>query len=356
MGVPRLPDIATIEQMLVGQYKGWSPKECIKRLLRINDEQIAVNRYNWYNLPRGITGNQIERMIYFRGSVAWFAIGDEFYVLPYCLNGTIDLYGRFKSISPLPFTGKNETEEDMKDPRAKILSDIVANVLWAPVDIEEVTPELIKNSAVILTDYTRQLPQMVLPKYKLIDGVLDLESEMFPYARTALMNATGISGVNVQDQNQSPQVDVANESVQRAALDGRKWVALTSPLDIQELTGGQVGKAEDYLLVMQSLDNFRLGVHGVENGGLFEKKAHTTDLENSINLGTSSFALEDGLYNRQQWCDIINSYTGFGIWCEPKEVTAGADLNMDGMIGEGDEEGMLQGTPGATEGGITDAG
>ena len=87
-----------------------------------------------------------------------------------------------------------------------------------------------------------------------------------------------------------------------------------------------------------------------------KKKAHTTDLENSINLGTSSFALEDGLYNRQQWCDIINSYTGFGIWCEPKEVTAGADLNMDGMIGEGDEEGMLQGTPGATEGGITDAG
>ncbi len=355
MGVPRLPDYATLEQMLIGSCKGWSPKECIKRLLRINDEQIAVNRYNWYNLPRGITGNMIERMLYFRGSVAWFAIGDQFYVLPYCLNGTIDLLGRFQSISPLPFTGKSETEDDSKDPRAKILSDIKANVLWDPVDFEDVTPELIKNSAVILTDYTRQLPQMVLPKYKLVDGVIDLEAEMYPYARTALMNATGVSGVRVEDQNQAPQVDEASKTVQKAALDGRKWVAIQNPLEIQELAGGQVAKAEEYLLVMQSLDNFRLGVYGVENGGLFEKRAHTTDLENSINMGTSSFALEDGLYNRQQWADIINSYTGFGIWCEPKEVAAGADLNMDGMIGEGDDE-MMQGEPGATEGGMNNAG
>jgi len=350
MGVPKLPDLVTLEQMgyLV---KCEDPKGCIKRLLRVNDEQIAVNRYKWFNLPRGINGNLIERMLYYRGQVAWFCIGDQFYVLPFCLDGTIDLYGRFKTISPLPFTGKNETDEDTRrnDPRAKLLADIHADVLYDPVDFEDLNEEIIRGSAVILSDYTRQLPQQVLPKYKLTDGLLDLEANMLPYANTALMNATGVAGMRVEDQSETKQVTEASRTVQRAALLGEKWVAIQQTLELQELAAGQVGKAEDFLLVMQSIDNFRLGIYGVENGGLFEKKAHTTDLENSINLGTSSFALRDGLYNRQQFCDIVNSITGFGIWCEPSEVTMGADLNMDGMIGDGyEEDAMIE--PESTEG------
>lgn len=370
MAQPRLPDYQTIEAMA-----GYTPADrmsapSIKRLLRINDEQIAVNRFKWFNLPRGITGNQIERILYFRGSVAFFCLGEgdkdqSFYVLPYVLNGTIDLLGRYKTISPLPFNGKNdfpktaEEAKNSKDPQIKLLSDIKADTLWEPVDIEnleiksdEDLRKFIQEHAVILTDYTRQLSQQVIPKYKLTEGIIDMESRMFPYARTALMNSTGIAGVRVEGPEEQQNVTIASKQAEDAALQGQKWISLTSQLEIQELTGGNVAKAEEFLLTMQSMDNFRMGVYGIENGGIFEKKAHTTDLENSINYGTSSFALQDALWNRQQWCDIINSYTGFAIWVEPTEVASGADMNMDGMIGDGydgevDEE---------TEGGTYNAG
>ena len=343
MGVPRLPDWETLEKQ--GSISRLDqPKGSIKRLLRINDEQIAVNRFKWYNLPRGITGNQIERMLYYRGQVAWFYLGgedQEFYVLPFVLNGEIDLYGRYKYITPLPFNGKNDKTSsvaDMRksgDPATVLLADVKAKVLYDPIDIEDVTEELIKGTAVILSDYTRQLPQQVVPKYKLTEGIIELESNLLPYANTALALSTGVSGMRVEDQSEQWTVEEASRQIQEAALSGKKWIAIANHLELQELTGGNIGKAEDFLLTMQSMDNFRLGVYGVETGGLFEKKAHTTDLENSINLGTSSFALEDALYQRQQWADIINSFTGFGIYCEPREVTAGADLDFDMEIGDG---------------------
>lgn len=367
MAQPRLPDYATIEAMNGFTKADMMSASSIKRLLRINDEQIAVNRFKWFNLPRGITGNQIERMLYFRGSVAFFCLGSgeedqSFFILPYCLNGTIDLYGRYKTITPLPFNGKNDLPKNVDearksdDPQIKLLSDIKADTLWEPVDIEDLESKtdedlmsFIQGHAVILTDYTRQLPQQVIAKYKLTEGIIDLESRMFPYARTALMNSTGVSGMRVASQDEQQNVSIASKQVEDAALNGQKWIALTTSLELQELCGGNVAKAEEFLLTMQSMDNFRMGVYGIENGGIFEKKAHTTDLENSINYGTSSFALQDALWNRQQFCDIVNSYTGFGIWCEPTEVASGADMNMDGMIGDGYEGEQDEGM----EGGMT---
>ena len=36
----------------------------IKKQLRIVDEQDALNRYAWYNLPYGLNANLIERILY----------------------------------------------------------------------------------------------------------------------------------------------------------------------------------------------------------------------------------------------------------------------------------------------------
>ena len=38
-----------------------------KRLLRINDEQVAINSIKWFNVPYGIDENLIERILYYRG-------------------------------------------------------------------------------------------------------------------------------------------------------------------------------------------------------------------------------------------------------------------------------------------------
>ena len=41
-------------------------KSSIKAQLRIIDEQDAVNRYMWYNLPLDISSQELERLLYYR--------------------------------------------------------------------------------------------------------------------------------------------------------------------------------------------------------------------------------------------------------------------------------------------------
>ena len=351
-GVPKMPDLKTLQAL--GFTTNGEQKDEIKKILRINDEQVHCNRFQWYNLPRGINGNMIERCLYYFGSVAWFYIEpqDRFVVLPFVLNGDIDLYGRYTSISPIPAFGSSEikTIDDAKksdSSLARALSTIKADVLYDPVDYEDLikNPDVALNSAVILNDYTPQISNVIIPKRRLTEQIIEYESVILPYINTALMSATGIAGLKVADASEWTNVETASRQVQYAAVNGIKWIPIDGNADFQELTGGQVAKAEEFLLTMQSLDNFRISTyHGIESGGLFEKKAHTTDLENSVNMGRSNFVLDDATWNRQHWCDLVNSITGLGIWCEPKETAVGMDYNMDGMIGGGTDEQMVDAT------------
>ena len=89
-------------------------KDKIKRTLRIIDEQDHVNRYKWHNLPCSLSSQELERLIYYRGQLCFFYFEelDEFYFMPYALDGTIDFYGRFNRIHPVPFAlGTTENEK-----------------------------------------------------------------------------------------------------------------------------------------------------------------------------------------------------------------------------------------------------
>ena len=79
---PRLPDIETLFQAGIDPKTGlpskfdsdgcgWR-KEGIKTALRIMDEQDAVNRYVWYNLPNNISSQELERLLYYKGQLAFF--------------------------------------------------------------------------------------------------------------------------------------------------------------------------------------------------------------------------------------------------------------------------------------------
>ena len=94
------------------------------------------------------------------------------------------------------------------------------------------------------------------------------------------------------------------------------------------------------MLALQSLDNLRLSSYGIDNGGLFEKKAHILQDEADVNGGPVGLILQDGLTIRQNFCNIVNSIWGLGIWCEPAENIIGADTNGDGLMYDRNEEGV----------------
>lgn len=256
---------------------GCNLKTGIKRAMRIIDEQDAVNRYKWYGIAFDLTSQDIERLIYYKGQLAAFFIPQlgKFYLMPYALSGGIDFYGRFKKIHPVPMSA-GTSEEDTKDNKAQrdYLSTVILDVVY-DIPLQEVNPA---GVCVLLHDYTKQLSQTIIPRQELQEPILDVMSDMIPYARTAAMNSTGVQAMRVTYQDEYSNVESANETINHAALTGKRLVPVEGQVDFQDLSAGNVAKSEEYLLLLQSLDNFRLSAYGLKTGGLFQKKSHILEV------------------------------------------------------------------------------
>ena len=338
-------------------------KSNIKKQLRILDEQNAVNRFTWYNLPDGITSQLLERILYYRGQGAFFKMGDKFYFLPYALDGTIDVYGRFNSITPLPFNGTVEDKDNkplIKGLTYNCVYDVMTPNDFVNKDGEfdmDAIEEAIDKSAVILKDYTEQISQTILSRQALNDPLLDIMSDCIPFMRTALLNSTGIKGMRVNNQDEASEVFSANNAINNASLTGQWAVPVIGSVDFQELTSGSVlGKSEEFLLALQGLDSYRLSLYGLPNGGLFQKKAHMLEAEQNMNAGTADLVLQDSLANRQMFCNIVNSIWGIGIWCDINESITQMDKDMDGDAygNEAEADTYSAGGPTSNEGGMSD--
>lgn len=303
-------------------------KENIKKLLRIADEQDAVNRYVWHNLPGNITSQELERLLYYYGQLCVFYAPDlnEFYFMPYALDGTIDFYGRYNTVRPVPIASgsasANKQASYLNTVRLKVLYDVPTE----PVDIKETT--------VLLHDYTKQMGETILTRQSLQDSLLDVMSECIPYLRTAMRNSTGVQGMRVNNEDEASNVTEANIATDKAMLNGQRYIPIVGTIDFQELAGGDAVKAEEYLMTMQSLDNFRLSLYGLSNGGLFQKNAYQNNAQTAMNGGSVGTPLTDGLLIRQHFCDIFNAITNLGVSCEISETAGMMDVNADGMVYE----------------------
>ena len=297
----------------------------IKHVLRIQDEQDAITRYKWYNLPSGITSELLERILYYRGQGMFFYMDadEKFYFLPYTLAGSIDVYGRFTEVTPLPFNGP--TKDDKQNPW-------IVGLTKKPVydEHEEITLDTFMNGCVLLKDYTPQVSETNVSRQILNDPILEAMSEAFPFARTALIANTGIMGVRVDGEEDQTNVELASRSVTHAAKTGKPWIPIVGHVEMQELTASSAYNSEQYLMYMQSLDNFRRSLYGLENGGIFEKKAHILQSENAMNVRKTQSALQNGLNLRQQFCMMVNMIWGLGIWCETSETAMG-DKDYNGV-------------------------
>ena len=334
---PKLPDYASLimagidpktKQPLKMSSKS-KLKQDIKAAISIIDEQDAIRRFKWYNLPDGIDGELIERMLYYRGQVAFFYMETlkKFFILPYALDGTIDVYGRYTGITPLPFNG---TSSDGKEDNKPWIQGLHYTPIYQ-IKYDEVKPEELTGSCVLLHDYAKQIGQLITPRKFINDPICEVEAECIPYMRTALKLGTGVKGVKVATADEQEQVNIASETMDKAALEGDPWIAIIGSMEFQELTDAANLKGADYMQALESIDNFRLSTYGIENGGVFEKKAHMLEQEQAMQGGSVGLVYQDCYSNRTKFCDIVNSLWGLGIWCEPSEAVMGGDVNGDGM-------------------------
>lgn len=323
-------------------------KAAIKKQLQILDEQNAINRYTWFNLPSGLDGQLLERILYYKGQGMFFYMeaDENFYFLPYALAGTIDVYGRYKQVTPLPFNGTATNAKDawitglLKTPKYDFGVDVTVN------DFLE--------GCVLLGDYSKQIAQTIVSREQLQQPILDTMSEAFPMARTNLLANSGIKAMRVMDQDSQAQVNLASSSIEEAALSGEIFIPVVSSMEINDLTsGGSALKSEEFLLYMQAVDNYRLSLYGLDNGGLFQKKAHMLEAEQDMNAGNVGLIYQDGLTLRQNFCDAVNAIWGLGISCEASECVLNLDTNGDGKM---DNDKDQSGVPGEQADGSMDGG
>lgn len=347
--IPRLPDMDLLNQIKNygvpindKQYEA-NKKGAIQKTLadeflinlRIMDLQDYIQRYQWFNLPEGIDQELLERMFYYRGAVGFFyePAENKAYILPYVLNGSIDMYGRYTGVSFLPFNGKAESDKKniyIPGEGRKPVYDVVLP--------EELTEEIYNNSCVLCTDYSKQYAQKIKPRAETQECILQIESEIYPFARTALIANTGIRLLKVNTSAEAQQASILNQAMYQAALNGDTNLGYVGSVNTEVLDNPTAAKPDDYLLYLQSLENIRLSFLGLENGGIFKKNQYQNNTEQGmLSLNTSNI-YNDGLKNRQRWCTIINSIYGLDMWCMPSETQQGVDTNGDGLITNGEEQ------------------
>lgn len=296
-------------------------KREIERQLKVKDRADAVNRYIWHGTPLTLTSQEIERLVYLKQNLVFFYFKDleQYYLMPYALNGTIDFYARYNTVHPVPMAaGSTEMDRDNYRLQLNALSRVNLKIVYAkPDELNNIKLEDDRSIyGVILRDYTNGISQSGESRETLQEPVIKILADCIPFLRTALINSTGIEGMRVDNEADYSNVIAANNSIYQAALSGQKFIPVTGNANMQELTGGQVGKAEDFMMAFQAIDNYRLSLLGLANGGVFQKKSHVLQSEEDINDVSSNSVLEDGLKWRQSFCEIANAVFGLNMSVE----------------------------------------
>lgn len=325
-GQPVLPDIKTLISAGIDPKTGLPLKmkdgtglfKDLKRLLRIVDEQQAVNRFVWDETGANLTSIELERLIYFKYTLVFFYLNEQFYYMPYALDGTIDFYGRFNNVHPVPFAFglEDKSEEEKKEKsnsyktQEEVLSKInlkVVKTIEEAEKLKDLDEEELKKYCVIVRDYTPQISQNGLARWILNEQILSLESETICLLKTSLIVGSGITGVRVSDADQQQQVNIASRTLEQNAMDGNPWLAIVGHIDFQELTGSKLTPASEYFMAFQSIDNLRLSTYGIENNGVYEKQAHILESENELNANNKTMPQQDSYLNRSYFSDIANT-------------------------------------------------
>ncbi|MCF0231413.1 MAG: hypothetical protein HUJ63_03895, partial [Enterococcus sp.] len=198
------------------------------------------------------------------------------------------------------------------------------------------------KNCVILRDYTPGISQTVIPQSVLQESIIDAESEVIPLMRTALINETGSKGVRVNSEDEYSNIIAANVSKVTAAMTGQSYIPVVGQLDFQELDSGTTAQAAEYLQAYQAIDNIRCGYMGVGSGQSYQKTEHMLQAEADMNSTPIDAIIQDGLYQRQRFCNIFNSIFGTTVWCELKAQNAiltGIGESEDDAMSGGPDEG-----------------
>lgn len=302
--------------------------------------QQYLGRYVWEDLPYGLNANRIERILYFRGEAVFFYVPElkQYFVLPYAYAGTPNCYGEPTVAIPLPFTGSTEMTSAYDPNKTKAwMPDLSRKIIYDP-PMEALTEKDLSEYCIIIRDSTVALGQHVPPRAATDSAIIGLESKFIPYMNTALMASTGVRMMRVGNSTEADDVAALGNQWEAAALQSKLLLPTVGQIDFQDLASNSVANAEEYLVAMQSIDNFRRMGLGLGDGTLFQTKAHMLQSQMDMSVGRTDSILMDGLNQRFNACKLIFSVFGEPVNVRVSETAGDYDINGDGLQGETNDQ------------------
>lgn len=296
--------------------------------LREMDRIQFLQRYEWEGLPN-MTSMQLERIVYEKGQLMMFYSKEtgKYYFLPYALEGTIDVYGRYNSIKPVPMGTTMDKLENSNKVLYDFLNSVNREVVKDEFALEGASPE---SHAVILYDRSPGISECIASRMELSREIVSFQSEMLPLLRTTLINDTGTKAMRVQNADEASNVKAANDAKITAAKNGQGFIPIVGSIDFQDLNAGGSAQTTEFLQSYQAVDNIRKSFMGLGSGAAFEKNAHMLESEQQMNAQSSDDILEDGLKCRQLFCDLANKLFGLNISVKKKEPEMMQPTVMEG--------------------------
>lgn len=223
------------------------------------DMNQCCSRYIWKNLPNGLTSWNLERMIYFRGTVAGFKFAGRVYILPYVMaTPSINPYGLPSKIKPITYNGQAVSGKN----------DFFAKNFELPVDVTG--NESNDYDAVLLYDSIPYSPSGNAPsRFALNQIIIDEIANTFARVNINIVVSNKKILLQVKDPKQR---DVVQAELETIFGNDCPFGIITSPLEASSIQSTNDYNADDLFNTLKNYDGIRCSMSGISSKGFGAEK------------------------------------------------------------------------------------
>ena len=308
----------------IGYYN--PDKELYKRLWHNYAFNQNVSKYVWKNLPNGYKSWQIERMLYYRHSIAGFYVGGRVYIMPWVTKSQLLNPNGFPTkISPItfngrPLAGKNDYFNEGFE-----------------LDVDYNGNETDKYSAVLLYDSVPYASTGFSPSRWYFDDLI-IKEIADTFARININVVVSNKKIILQIKD-AKQAEVVRKELEKGFGSDSPFMIVTTPLEAGSIQSSSDFNADELFNTIKNYDAIRCSMSGISS------KAFGTDKKERLVSGElagyeeeKDLILDMGLDLRKEFCELCNKKFGTNMSVEKRNDSYQDDINGRGNTQEEEEE------------------
>lgn len=299
--------------------------QSLNNFFLVKELKEYVNRFKWSGLPPGLNSNIIETLVYYKGQVAFFCVGENYYILPFVYTGQINHYGIQTRLIPISFNGTVEDDVNNITEFAGEREAIVYDKQGIDLDNKD-------NVAVVMKAGSSIFLNQVLPPIVATDEIRDKLAENTILVRYNLILSQPFKYVSVANESAAKSIQQQVDTLIQDILNGNAVSTIVGQMVFKDVnTEAPKANPQQLWQSFESLDNLRMEYLGILNNGVYEKSERNNTDEVAGKQTVAKLTLNDDLWHRKEFCKLVKKIFDLDIKVEinpdmkPVEKTEGPD-------------------------------